>query len=84
MQLGTPSENRTHIYPLGGDYSIHLTIGAYVRESKLFSLILTNKFYYNYSVLSNLYFTFSHFVFTKGYLRVLFKITFYTFAFKLF
>lgn len=28
MQFGTPSGNRTHIYPLGGDYSIHLTIGA--------------------------------------------------------
>ena len=54
MQLGTPSGNRTHIYPLGGDCSIHLTIGAYIIRIKLVLLIPTHKFYYNYLILSNL------------------------------
>ena len=35
-RYGTPSENRTHNYPLGGGYYIHLTMEAYKNSSILY------------------------------------------------
>ena len=65
--LGTRSENRTHNYPLGGGYYIHLTMQSYFieEESKyLFIIPYTlekSKYFRRKNVLENLFLQFDPF-----------------------